>query len=164
MYYTGIGSRETPSHICNEMRLIACLLFGRGYILRSGGADGADLAFEEGAANRKEIFLPWKGFNGSTSSLYNINPLAFEIASKYHPVWHQLKDSHKKMHARNVHQVLGLNLNDPVDFVVCYTVDGKLSGGTATAMRIARDKDIPIFNLFYDKDLVELYMKIDYMD
>ena len=36
--------------------------------LRSGGADGADLAFEIGAAN-KEIYLPSKDFNNNSSDL-----------------------------------------------------------------------------------------------
>ena len=63
MSYAGIGSRKTPVHILSKMRRVAERLEVRGYTLRSGGADGADTAFEEGC-KRKEIFLPQPGFNG----------------------------------------------------------------------------------------------------
>lgn len=53
MFYTGIGSRETPQEIQNLMFKIAQKLDSK-YILRSGGADGADLAFEKGSS-KKEI-------------------------------------------------------------------------------------------------------------
>jgi len=45
------------------MRRCATRLELLGYTLRSGGANGADTAFEEGCC-RKELYLPWPGFNG----------------------------------------------------------------------------------------------------
>jgi predicted Rossmann fold nucleotide-binding protein DprA/Smf involved in DNA uptake len=47
-YYAGIGSRETPKEICNKMTEIASLLEKQDFVLRSGGANGADSAFEKG--------------------------------------------------------------------------------------------------------------------
>lgn len=47
---------------------------------------------------------------------------------------------------RNSFQALGLNLDRPADFIVCYTDGGKLKGGTAQALRIAADYQIPVFN------------------
>jgi hypothetical protein len=47
--YTGIGARRTPSDVLDLMHSLAMRLSG-GWVLRSGGADGADRAFEEGAA------------------------------------------------------------------------------------------------------------------
>jgi len=41
MNYSGIGSRETPDDILELMKAVAYKLAGRGYTLRSGGADGA---------------------------------------------------------------------------------------------------------------------------
>ena len=73
-YYTGIGSRETPSHILELMTKIAKYLDSLGFILRSGGAPGADTAFANGAVN-KQIFIPWKNFNG-------INYYVFHILSR----------------------------------------------------------------------------------
>lgn len=49
--------------------------------------------------------------------------------------------------SRNVYQVLGPNLDDPVEFIICWTKDGKASGGTGQAIRIANDYGVPVFNL-----------------
>ena len=147
-YYTGVGSRQTPSNILSAMTLLADWLERKGYILRSGGADGADSAFEKGVHNffNKEIYLPWQGFNGNNSTLYHSSLEAFNIARSIHPAWHKCSDGAKKLHARNVHQVLGRNLNSKSDFVVCWTENGVLAGGTATAIRLAIEYHIPVFN------------------
>jgi hypothetical protein len=76
---------------------------------------------------------------------------ARQIARKYHPGWSYLSPAAKKLMTRNTFQVLGSDLETPVSFVVCWTIGGKISGGTGQALRIAKDLGIPIFNLF-DKD------------
>ena len=60
--FAGIGSRSTPDHVLQAMRKVAHRLAEMGYTLLSGGAAGADSAFEEGCFGRKEIYLPWTGF------------------------------------------------------------------------------------------------------
>ena len=63
--YTGIGSRKLPNDIEGLMFDIGEAMAKRGYTLRSGAADGADNAFEEGCINADgvgSIFLPWEGF------------------------------------------------------------------------------------------------------
>lgn len=147
--YTGIGSRDIPKEIETLFTKIAMSLAKRDYTLRSGGADGSDLAFEPGCDKlngKKEIYIPWKGFNGSKSELYNVTEEMYRIAEKYHPYWHNLKDGAKKLHARNCCQMLGKELNLCTDFVICYTEGGKLKGGTATALRIAKDYGVKVFN------------------
>lgn len=70
--FAGIGSRETPDLVCAFMTAVGTAMAARGWRMRSGGAPGADQAFEAGYAAHpglKEIFLPWKGFEGSTSTL-----------------------------------------------------------------------------------------------
>lgn len=149
MYYAGIGSRETPDEILRWFTIVGKYLAKKGFILRSGGADGADLSFEIGCDKgfgEKEIFIPWKGFNGSGSSLCEVSQEMYDMAEKYHPYWHNLKDGAKKLHARNCSQVLGPDLKTPSQFIICYTKNGKLTGGTAQALRIANDYKIPIFN------------------
>ena len=57
-YYTGIGSRNIPDTYFNLIIAIAEYMAKQGYILRSGGADGSDNAFEIGcdrANGKKEI-------------------------------------------------------------------------------------------------------------
>jgi hypothetical protein len=156
--YAGIGSRKTPQNILDEMQRLASELAKSEFILRSGAADGADAAFEEGCdlvRGWKQIFLPWKGFNGHTSELYNIPDIAFEIAATVHPAWNYLKPYVKKFHARNVQQVLGRNCDDPVKFVVCWTPGAKKVGGTATAIRLAESRKIPVHNLAVKLDIKE---------
>lgn len=148
--YTGIGSRKTPPDVLKQMTDIAEQLAKSGWLLRSGGADGADLAFEAGAdkANgAKEIYLPWKGFNKSASKLYNPTADAFILASTIHPAWDYMNYGPKKLHARNCHQVLGIDLNTPSNLLICWTEGGKEIGGTATAIKLARQHNIPIINL-----------------
>lgn len=144
-YYTGVGSRETPEDILRIMQSAASKLELAEYTLRSGGADGADAAFESGVATIKEIWVPWLGFNKSESkNLPSEN--SYTIAEKLHPAWNRLTRGAKALHARNVHQILGSDLNTPSDFVLCYTHDGATIGGTATAIKLATKLNIPVFN------------------
>ncbi|USV41097.1 hypothetical protein [Xanthomonas phage BUDD] len=130
-------------------------------ILVSGGADGADTAFEKGCnavKGRKEIWLPEKGFNGRTSEFIGASKDAYIVAERYVGHWKNCKAWARAAHARNCHQVLGADLVTPVSFVIAWTPEGKLSGGTATALSIAMDKGIPILNLgTKDYDEIELW-------
>ena len=92
----------------------------RGYTVRSGGADEADKHCESGVISRiakngnnlKEIYIPWKGFNGSDSTLYTKEDSkeTIKIASENHPAYEYLKPPVKKLMNRNVYQVLGYDL------------------------------------------------------
>ena len=91
LYYAGIGSRNTPNEILSLLTSLAEQLALKGYILRSGGAKGADSAFEKGCDKvhgNKEIFLPWKNFENNTSSLF-INSIIpndlITIAKEFYP-------------------------------------------------------------------------------
>ncbi len=147
--YAGIGSRETPLHILAIFEKIGAFLATHGYTLRSGHAEGADQAFERGCdaqSGKKEIYIPWSGFEGSDSQFIVSDPLAFEIAAAYHPRWESLSQGAQKLQARNSHQVLGWNLKDPCKFVVCWTKNGLGKGGTGQALRLAEKNEIPIFD------------------
>ncbi len=158
-YYAGIGSRETPPGVKPMIHEVSSFLSKMGFILRSGGAPGADTMFEEACEGEKEIYLPWKGFNRNESELFMdvISPelvlKSKEIAKKFHPNWNALTEASKKLMCRNTFQILGKDLNTPASFVVCWTQGGTINGGTGQAMRIAKDLKIPIFNL-YHKDCV----------
>ena len=149
LYYAGIGSRATPQHVLNDMTNISRNLEQSGFVLRSGGAAGADSAFEAGIqmVENAEIYLPWCGFNKSLSGLYPPTPDALKMAADYHPAWNRCTNAARAFHARNCHQILGRHLDDPVQFVLCWTPEGAVFGGTGQALRIAIAKDIPIFNM-----------------
>lgn len=146
--YAGVGSRETPRHILTAMTNAAAQLSKEGLILRSGGAYGADTAFESGAQkDLMRIYLPWRGYCGNTSPNFNIPDKAFQISAEYHPAWDRLSDTVQKLMARNAQQVLGTYLNDPALFVLCWTFGGNAGGGTGQAIRIALAHDIPVIDL-----------------
>lgn len=171
-FYAGIGSRKTPTDVQQSMQQIAYQLGKKGYRLRSGGAIGADTAFMAGTivANfPKTVYLPSFQFNG-----YQHNPLegfldsttvstwqeALDMVDKYHPAPDKLSSFARKLMARNAYQVLSTTLKDPVDFVICWTKDGKLVGGTAQAMKIAMDFGIPIYNLAIVEDIRKLHKEV----
>lgn len=155
--YAGIGSRATPPAVQSRMTKIANRLQLRGWILRSGGANGADLAFERGTTSpaAREIYLPWAGFNGNPSTLNAPTPEAFDIAARHHPAWSSLPKAVRALMARNAHQILGRTLDTPVLMVICWTEDGcehadtrtRATGGTGLAIALASSLDIPIINL-----------------
>lgn len=158
-YYAGIGSRETPTSLKPTIEQIVKRLDELGYTLRSGGAGGADTFFEE-HAKMKDIFLPWRGFNGNDSKLYELSDEAFKMAARFHPAHERLSAGAKKMMARNCCQVMGQDLNTPSEFVICWTKDGKASGGTGQAIRIAEHFQIPVWNLKNEGTLKIIGLKL----
>lgn len=160
MIVTGIGARKRPNYI----RLIIENIMGniaQRSIIRSGAADGCDTDFEDFAIG-KEIFLPWKDFGNSDSKLYldNIRPSlvdhAIEVIKYVHPAFKRLSRPATKLHTRNVFQVLGKNLDKPSDILICYTENGEIKGGTATAINIAKLFDVPVYNLGRIDDIIAL--------
>lgn len=163
-YYTGVGSRETPGDIYDKIVSISSILAKKQYILRSGGANGADSAFEYGCYKengQKEIYLPWRGFNNNNSNLYNVSKEALELAAVIHPAWRNLSQAGKKLHARNCYQVLGQNLDTPSDFLICWTKNGLEIGGTRTAIVLAKKYNIPVYNLAITENLTLLEKVVD---
>lgn len=126
LIYAGIGSRQTPDHILKLMEDIAVVLAQRGWLLRSGLAEGADQAFHVGATMAKgqqENYIPWKGFNGANAQAIVAPDLpnwedALGISSQFHPAWDKCSEGAKKLHGRNLYQIAGKNLDLPVDCVV----------------------------------------------
>lgn len=159
-YYTGIGSRETPTHILNRMTKLGSWFSELDWVLRSGGADGADRAFERGVRLGKQcdIYIPWEGFakhsaNPMIATNFDTYKNAEEIASTIHPAWDKCSKGAKALHTRNVYQVLGHDLKTPSKFVVFYakeTKSGEVSGGTRTAVELARQNDIPCVNMLHE--------------
>lgn len=166
MIYAGIGARKTPGHTLHSMDQVGAHMFNAGHILRSGGAQGADRAFEIGAdrarglkrnarfgdvdaidiPDLKEIYLPVKGWQGNNSPHYTVSWEAMEVAAHFHPRWDPLPTFVKLLMGRNSYQLLGLNLKTKADFVICWTPDGHIVGGTGQALRMAAYYEIPVIN------------------
>jgi hypothetical protein len=164
--YTGVGSRETPEDVLLVMFELGKYLGKLGFTLRSGHAKkkegtgwSADTAFEYGSNEvngRKEIYLPWQYFNHSVDGIvFEPTEKATQMAAYYHPAWDRCTDGVRKMHTRNIPQVLGINLDYPSLFLICWTSKGRGGGGTGQAIRIARDFNVPIldYGAYAVKDL-----------
>ena len=160
-WYAGIGSRETPADMLAMMEGVAEALAREGWGLRSGGARGADSAFEAGAERAggdMEIFLPVarrEKPHGIDASQLPTADAALAIARDLHPAWQRLGGYVQRLMARNVNQVLGPGLDDPVRFVLCWAPGSRwegdrivdVAGGTGLAVRLAASRGIPVFNL-----------------
>ncbi len=178
-YYTGVGSRETPTNILKLMHQVAYGMARLGYTGRSGSAGGADTAFEQGYNEYAivngisdyysfEAYLPWKGFSDIIEdSVHIVTPNlnnyqeACDIAATLHPIYHKLKRGAKALHTRNVYQILGLDLNTPSKILFCYAQptynkQGELTGvkgGTNTAVQLAMKHDIKVYNFYFEEDI-----------
>ena len=151
--YAGIGARTTPPQVLADMTRIAQWLRRTGWHLNSGGANGADQAFADGASpDTRTLFLPWPGYKGHAGpDCRTLTPdeleAAMRLAARVHPVWSKCSRGVRALHARNAGIVLGPGLGNPVDAVVCWTPGGRIVGGTGNSMRMAETAGIPVLNL-----------------
>lgn len=172
-YYTGVGSRNTPEDVQQLMEAVADKLAREGYVLRSGGAYGADLAFQRGANKPFQrgqdilthppiVYLPWEGFNLQIQknvlgqyivvSYHPLRDKARQIVSEVHPAWDKCSQGAKALHTRNAYQVLGDDLNTPSSFCLLWAEpDGTdaVKGGTNTAYQLCKRHGVPTYNLYY---------------
>jgi len=155
--YAGIGARATPPEVLRLMTQLAGRMESDGWRLRSGGARGADAAFEAGVADpsKRAIYLPGASFNqrvaGSSGYIDSTRlpgwEQALETVAQYHPAPERLSPFARDLMARNAMQVMGPNMDRPADLVVAYTPGGEVVGGTGQALRMAGALGIPIRNL-----------------
>ncbi|QGZ16218.1 hypothetical protein Hena1_00420 [Erwinia phage Hena1] len=183
MYYTGVGSRETPPDVLGIMEDAAFRLAQAGCVLRSGKAGGADAAFQIGvqrycisldkdnpeaySTGKAEIYTPWHGFGTNNledwwdiclSDLNLVMPgqvsARDKILDEIHPNPEALRRKRGAfaLHSRNVHQVLGANILEPrpSKFCLFYASEdkhGNPKGGTATAVKLAKQHGVRCLNL-----------------
>lgn len=161
-YFTLVGSRETPEDSYQLLKHMAGYLALNGWTGRSGGADGADSALEEALLklpHLMEVYLPWSNFNGriANSRVYLIDtpklttyPSAMGIAEQTHPAWDRCSRGARALHARNVYQVLGRDLQTPSKILVCWAIPtaSGVKGGTNTAVQLAKQHGCKIVNIY----------------
>lgn len=155
-YYAGIGSRDAGVDQHLEMQTITGILEDMGYTLRSGNATGSDQFFASAVDEKAQIWLPVPDFEKNFRDQYpkhdyrvldKFDSDAWESVNKFHPNPDTLSEFVRSLMARNFRQIRGMEEEDS-SFVICWTKDGKASGGTGQALRIAEHYKIPIFNLF----------------
>jgi len=163
-YYTGIGSRNISAREQRIIKLIAQLLREKGFIVYSGNAKGADIAFQEGSDGECLISLPWSGFNKYLYDYENRSIDRLIVPNVYTPdfkdgldsveVFHhnpkKLDDRGKRLMVRNYYQVTGFNNYPKSEIVICCADEddrGRVMGGTGQAVRIAKSMKIPVINI-----------------
>lgn len=153
-YYAGIGSRSIDVDNYLLASKIAVELERQGWTLRSGNAQGSDQAFANEVKEKAQIWLPWASFEKEfqeerpkhTYLIINASDQdATDSVDKYHPCPDNFSGAVRKLMARNYRQVVGKNQLDS-SFILCWTPNGETKGGTAQAIRIAKDKEIPVVN------------------
>lgn len=159
--YTGIGSRDITDEEHNIITQIAWHFAKAGWTLRSGGAGGADTAFEKGCAGNQgkaEIFIPWKGFGTKienvNSKRYIPNEDKFQAAKEYLlvdiiPWFEKMSQGAQKLHGRNFYQLYGVDNTASDLMVYCADDDknGTPKGGSRTAVLLARKAGVPTYNI-----------------
>lgn len=139
MIYAAVGARATPGEYLSVLFDVCAVRGRRGWVLRSGGAPGADTWAERGARSVggvTEIFRP-----------EHCTQAAYELAAKFCSGWEYLGEGHRLRLGRNCMIVLGADLLTPVSEVVCWSPGGRLVGGTGHTIRVAEAHGIPVDNL-----------------
>ena len=144
-YYAGIGSRDTPSQFLAIMTACGKALMEDKWILRTGGAKGADTAFEDGVLFRQfaHIYRP-----AHAMAEHYVMAKKYSNGERH---WENLNKNNgygRSLMARNMMIILGPDLKTPVEFVLCWTPGGRIDkGGTAHGIKVAMDHRIPVFNM-----------------
>jgi len=175
-YYTAVGSRGIDDDMFDLMFRIGQRQCDLGFRGRSGGAPGSDTAFWMGAQDSErfndigfDVYLPnswmfnkpefgnlkpdpaWNIYDATTFDNYEeAQQLAFEARGSFEG----LGKGGVQLHTRNSYQVLGHDLKTRSASLVCWAIpvgkQGKVKGGTNTAVQIALKNAIPVYNLYLD--------------
>lgn len=154
------------------MQKIAEFCSSNNIIIRSGKAQGADASAIYGcmdAQNKNiintvpEMFIPWENFGKKDMCrdwdifveddiTNNYHSQAMLIAENIHPKWEACSPIAKLLHTRNVFQILGKTLNIKTQLVLywCKERKGNPTGGTATAVNLAKKYNIITINILHD--------------
>lgn len=186
-YWTGVGSRGVTPEIAELQYNIGARMAQLGYTLLSGGAKGSDMNFHKGVcsvdATKAVIYLPWSGFNSElisqipnyALSCYVVpDKLQISVARNYYlmtgiiPWFDKMrKQGSQEFHGRNYYQVFHNETTEaPPPSKVCIyaapeTHKGEVSGGTRSAVMIARQERIPTYNLTIPAQRSKLLSKLN---
>jgi len=166
-----VGSRTLDPSALALLTAIGASLVTAGWIVHSGGAQGADQAFARGAAHALGttvhpagglvIHLPWASYERAAAdaavrqsggrALIDTQPFTPDeraTALQFHPAPDRLSPAGITLMTRNVRIVRPQGLAaDPVHLVIAYPSNRLGGGGTGQAIRLAESFGIPIHDL-----------------
>lgn len=147
VFYAGVGARKTPQDVLDVMSGIATLASEKSWILRSGGAIGADRAFETGSdPASSEIYLH-RADPAKPEGILGHKDVHMRLVDRFHPKPSALGPVARQLMARNGCQVFGADFTRPISVLCCWTPGGKAGGGTGQAIRYAHAAGIPVIDL-----------------
>lgn len=166
---------KLPEEAEKKMIQLATILNNNGFELNWNGDNQRSLyqnilGIEDIKIN---TYLPWGKFNEDAPNIKLKFPsdTAYETAFAYHKNIKNLKNGARAMIAREVNMLLGVDVTDPVKFLLVWSGDGaestekmdfKKSGWISFDIRIAEAANIPVFNIQKDDAIKRLneYIKI----
>ena len=112
---------------------------------------------------KKEVYLPFKKFNidlADNATMPNTFELPHNYAAQiYGPRYNDMKPGGRSVYASKVMAMLGVDCDNPIDFLLCYSPDGregfqarervdyKLVGTLSFYIKLAQVAGIPVYNL-----------------
>jgi hypothetical protein len=148
------------------MGSLASSLQHRDFTLRSGGAQGADSAFEAGTSIADIYTVDYFDtyIHHTRDSMLVLRDKAFFSIDLFHPNPHAVhsKPYVRRLMARNFLQIRGHG-DTPIlsEFVLCWTPQASGSGGTGQALRMAKAWKIPVYDLGSPVVLSEIQQNYD---
>lgn len=171
--YAGIGSRKTPGSILDVMSKAAYYLAIKNWSLRSGGAQGADRAFEDAILCHDKLprIDGRKATTGHHLTIYRSAHIKQAPENEKSEELNKIARTYNKgfdskplyvqgLLVRNVQIILGHYANNPVKFVVCWTPNAQPVGGTGMGIRIAEAHNIQVHNLADPDTLAKICKKV----
>lgn len=171
--YAGIGSQDAPAEVLNVQFRLGKVLCDLGWHGISGEAPGPDIAYHDGARCSRRYhevgftaIIPWGGFqniwHNPQRNIYDLRHTehfkrSFWLGIGARGTDRNLKDGGLLLHSRDSMQVMGVDLKSPVKFVSCWAMpvgkNGKVKGGTNTAVSLALHMGIEVINLYTDEGM-----------
>jgi len=168
---------DIPDDKKDNIVKVALFLIKNGFIFRHTGDSNNDIQnriLEEAGNYIIHTYIPWKKFNANIENpyLFKINKDACMVASAYNSAFNRIPTTVKSILARNVHTVLGKELDRPLTLLLTYTeggdetvkkdMDFKKIGNVFFFLRLCKAANVPVFNLYNSDAVTRLndYIKI----
>lgn len=164
--FAGIGPRETPASVCNDMAAMGNLFAKLGWYGCSGFGEGADQAWlSQIPQQQQEVWLPWSTYNGASMTrdphkrfrlLVPTGRIEQVAKTFYANDWGKATQGIRLLMMRNVAIMMSNTLDAPVDLVAYWQSEAKEHdpfGGTNHAIKVAKHFGIPCFNIRKQEDV-----------
>lgn len=168
--YAATGNQNPPPEVLSRIESVVRRLNQLGFTARTGGFEGVEETVEKAAA-KKEVHLPWRGFNDKESKFTWTKERATSVARMFQPGFDALKKPVQTFLAKNARLILGDSMASPALFLIVWTEDGcntskrrnAQTGFSGHPIAIASALGIPIYNFQNPDDERRLNEYLDHL-